>query len=70
MQIVLSALFFILIYLGILGLLAFPIMFLWNSLLPHIFGLPVITHWQAWGLCLLARLIFGAETSALPGNRS
>jgi hypothetical protein len=32
---------------------------LWNWLMPGIFGLPAITYWQAFGLLLLARLLFG-----------
>lgn len=32
---------------------------LWNSLMPVIFGLPAITIWQALGLFLLSRLLFG-----------
>ena len=37
-----------------LGMLfAFPIMFLWNYLMPDIFGLPTITFWQAFWLKVL-----------------
>ena len=32
---------------------------LWNWLMPEIFGLGVITYWQAFGLLLLAKLLFG-----------
>ena len=32
---------------------------LWNWLLPALFQLPVITFWQAVGLVLLSRLLFG-----------
>ena len=32
---------------------------LWNWLLPPIFGLPVITFWQALGLLALCRILFG-----------
>ena len=32
---------------------------LWNWLMPGIFGLPVITYWQAFGLVVLAKLLFG-----------
>jgi hypothetical protein len=35
------------------------VMFLWNALLPGIFGLPFINYWQAAGLLLLARILFG-----------
>jgi len=32
---------------------------LWNALMPAIFGLPAIGFWQALGLFLLSRLLFG-----------
>src|SRR5262252_4936568 len=32
---------------------------LWNWLLPPLFGWPVITFWQALGLLVLCRLLFG-----------
>ncbi len=32
---------------------------LWNWLMPGIFGLPAITYWQAFGLVILAKLLFG-----------
>jgi hypothetical protein len=35
------------------------VMFLWNALLPGIFGLSVINYWQAAGLLLLSRILFG-----------
>ncbi|GAB3432416.1 hypothetical protein [Niabella aquatica] len=35
------------------------IMLLWNWLVPGIFGLTVINFWQALGLFLLARILFG-----------
>ena len=34
-------------------------MLLWNALMPAIFGLTAITFWQALGLMILARLLFG-----------
>ena len=34
-------------------------MLLWNMLLPVILHLPVITFWQAAGLLVLSRLLFG-----------
>ena len=34
------------------------LMLLWNWLMPVIFGLPIITYWQAWGLVLLAHILF------------
>jgi hypothetical protein len=35
------------------------VMLLWNWLMPEIFGLIAITFWQAAGIVLLARLVFG-----------
>ena len=32
---------------------------LWNWLMPPIFGLPVITFWQAWGLVVLTHILVG-----------
>ncbi len=35
------------------------LMYLWNWLMPMIFGLPIITFWQALGICLLSKILFG-----------
>ncbi len=52
-------LFFIpLIALGI-AVFAYVTMLLWNALLPVIFNFSAITFWQALGLLVLARLLFG-----------
>ena len=32
---------------------------LWNALLPSLFGWPVVTFWQALGLLVLTRILFG-----------
>ncbi|NJO69618.1 MAG: hypothetical protein HC830_10330 [Bacteroidetes bacterium] len=37
----------------------FLTMALWNYLMPSIFNLPAITFWQAIGLLVLARILFG-----------
>jgi hypothetical protein len=34
-------------------------LFLWNWLIPEIFGLPRLNYWQIVGLLVLARLVFG-----------
>jgi hypothetical protein len=34
------------------------VMALWNWLMPEIFGLRAITYWEAWGLVLLAHILF------------
>ena len=36
------------------------VMILWNWLMPAVFGITTITYWQAFGIVILAKLIFGA----------
>ncbi|MDR0376507.1 MAG: hypothetical protein LBH70_01810 [Spirochaetaceae bacterium] len=52
----------------LLGMLAFlaviagfsaVAMLLWNALMPDIFALPRLNYWQAAGLLILARILFG-----------
>lgn len=53
------------VILGIIGaialalLLGFGIMWLWNWLMPEIFGLTTIGYWQAIGLFALAKILLG-----------
>jgi hypothetical protein len=37
----------------------FLVKWLWNWLMPALFGLSVITYWQAFGIVLLAKILFG-----------
>ncbi|HII95295.1 MAG TPA: hypothetical protein HA367_06140 [Candidatus Methanofastidiosum sp.] len=39
-------------------LLAFPIKWLWNWLMPELFELPIISAIQAWGISFLTSMIF------------
>lgn len=34
-------------------ILTYPMMLLWNWLMPYIFGLPTLTFWQMFGLSIL-----------------
>lgn len=34
------------------------VMWLWNCLMPDIFGLPEVTFWQAMGLLVLSKIFF------------
>jgi len=45
----------------IIGFLLFTVavMLLWNWLMPVLFGIHAITFWQALGLLVLSRLLFG-----------
>ena len=38
-------------------LFGWAVMLLWNALMPEIFGLPLITYWQGWGLVLLSHIL-------------
>lgn len=42
---------------------SFAIKFLWNALMPGIFGLPEITYWQGVGLMILTKMFFGGFSS-------
>ena len=42
----------------IIVLLGYPVMLLWNWLMPEIFGLSEITFWQAIGLNILCTILF------------
>lgn len=46
------------------------VMLLWNWLMPELFGLTTITFWQAFGITLLARLIFGGFKHNGHSNKS
>ena len=40
-----------------------PVYFLWNWVMPIIFGLTKITFWQAWGLTLLSGFLIKSNNS-------
>ncbi|MDX9777442.1 MAG: hypothetical protein RBT43_01625 [bacterium] len=44
---------------GLAFLFGFVIKGLWNALMPEIFGLKTIGYWQALGLTILSRILFG-----------
>jgi|SRR5271166_778817 len=44
------------LFFGVMGLVIFG---LWNALIPAILGLPKISFWQALGLFILSRVLFG-----------
>jgi len=60
--------------LAILAMLAFAaiggeiVMKLWNWLLPPIFGWRLITFWQALGILVLCRVLFGGFGMHGPGR--
>lgn len=46
-------------FVGIVALLIWGLMHLWNWLVPDVFGWSVITYWQATGLLVLSKILFG-----------
>jgi len=40
-------------------LFVWGVQLLWNVLMPEIFGLKIISFWQAFGLLLLSKILFG-----------
>ncbi len=40
-------------------LLGYVVMSLWNWLMPDLFHLGMITYWQAFGILILAKILFG-----------
>jgi hypothetical protein len=47
----------------------FAVMWLWNLLIPTIFAVRAITFWQALGLLLLSKLLFGTFRPGMGGPR-
>lgn len=44
---------------GFIALGGLIFMVLWNGIMPEVFGLGLLSFWQAIGLLILARFIFG-----------
>lgn len=53
--------FFLLAMAGGALLLGAAVMFLWNAILPDVLGIARLNYWQALGLLVLCRLLFGGR---------
>ena len=53
---------------GLAFLFGLFVMWLWNWLMPDLFGLGPISYWQGWGLVLLANLLFKIGPHHYPGR--
>ena len=53
----------ILLYALIMLVFAFPAMWLWNAVMPVIFGLPTVSYWMMYGFMLLIRFLFPGSSS-------
>lgn len=56
---------FMVVLFGLSYVMAFPIKWLWNGLLPAIFGFKVITTNQAWGLIWLLSFLSPIRWSSI-----
>ena len=50
---------FLVLMIAMIAALSLVVMSLWNSLVPALFRGPVLQYWQAVGLLLLSRILFG-----------
>lgn len=54
---------------GLALLFGYGLMWLWNWLMPALFGLATINYWQAVGIFILAKLLFGSGGHNRRGRR-
>ena len=63
------------VFVGLVFAVVFALVFgllvklIWNSLIPGIFNLKEITYWQAFGIIILAKLLFGGFGLRHPERR-
>ena len=62
--------FFFIIPIIILFAISALVMFLWNELLPEIVGVKAISYWQAMGILILSKILFGGFTGCKKGPRN
>jgi len=60
-----KVLFFILVFVIIFSAVSFMVMLLWNAILPDVASVKPLKFWQAAGLLILAKILFGG----FRGNR-
>lgn len=56
---ILKGIKFAILFLLFIVVMGYVTMMLWNWLMPALFGLPSIVFWQAMGILVLAKIIFG-----------
>jgi hypothetical protein len=55
---------------GLLALCGLVVMWLWNWLMPDLFGLKQVNYWQAWGLLILSSILFKGIGGGASNNGS
>lgn len=54
-----KAIMFLLIFAAAVTAFGFVVMGLWNAILPAVLGVKAITFWQAMGILVLSKILFG-----------
>ena len=67
MKAILTFLLSIILTVGVGLLIAFPVMWLWNYVIPDVFGLSTIVFWQAFALYTLSSILF-KDTATVSKN--
>lgn len=57
-------------FIGVIFLVAAIVMYLWNAIVPGVLPAKPISYWQAMGLFILSRLLFGGFRFGRRGHRS
>jgi len=60
---------YVLGFLAMVAVFSLVVMLLWNWIVPGVFGLQLISFWQALGLLVLSRLFFGGFGKFWLGSR-
>ena len=53
---------FVLLMLFVGALYAFPVMWIWNYMMPELFALPIISFWQAFWGTFMCGLLFKSSS--------
>jgi len=61
---IIKLILFISIIIAVGLLLGYPLKWLWNWLMPYLFGLKEIDFWQAVGIILLSSILFKKSSSS------
>jgi hypothetical protein len=56
---IVGAILIVPLVIAVLALLGGVVMLLWNALVPELFRAPPLQYWQALGLLILSRILFG-----------
>lgn len=51
-----------------LALISYVVMLLWNWLLPQLLHVPTVDYWQAMGIFVLSKILFGFGGKGGPGS--